>query len=85
MSFPWLMVKLRRHQSISVKYQDESGATKLLENLDAATSELFQVSVEIIKFFIFYLSINHLSTKLTTLMESLLWIRLSLGMVILIQ
>ena len=44
MSFPWLMVKVRRHKSISVKYQDETGTTKLLENLDPATSELFQVT-----------------------------------------
>ena len=29
MSFPWLMVKVQRHKSISITYHDESGQTKV--------------------------------------------------------
>ena len=46
MSFPWLMVRLRRHRSISVRYVDEDGGTRDWENLDQATSELLQHEID---------------------------------------
>ena len=46
MSFPWLMVRLRRHASISVRYQDENGAFHEMCELDTATSELFQHEID---------------------------------------
>lgn len=42
MSFPSLLVRLRRHRSISVSFQDERGETHLWAELDVATSELLQ-------------------------------------------
>jgi hypothetical protein len=44
MSFPWLMVKVRRHKSISVQYQDEKGLKREMRDLNVAVSELLQVS-----------------------------------------
>jgi peptide deformylase len=38
MSFPWLLVKVQRHKSISVEYQDEEGNTKKWEGIDQAVS-----------------------------------------------
>jgi peptide deformylase len=42
MSFPWLLVKVRRWTSISLRYQDEHGETVVREGLGRAQSELFQ-------------------------------------------
>jgi peptide deformylase len=42
MSFPWLMVKLERHRSISLVYTDERGDRVEWNDLDLATSELLQ-------------------------------------------
>lgn len=46
MSFPWLLVKVRRHKSISVEYQDEEGNTKKWENINQAVSELLQHEID---------------------------------------
>ncbi|ELR19313.1 polypeptide deformylase [Acanthamoeba castellanii str. Neff] len=43
MSFPWLLVKVRRHKSISVEYQDEEGNTKKWENINQAVSGVLAV------------------------------------------
>ena len=42
MSFPWLLVRLRRHLSISMDYTDEEGRPGSWQDLDVATSELMQ-------------------------------------------
>ncbi|HEX2031582.1 MAG TPA: peptide deformylase [Actinomycetota bacterium] len=42
MSFPWLMVRLRRHRSISLSYTDAAGERIDWERLDVAASELMQ-------------------------------------------
>jgi peptide deformylase len=42
MSFPWLMVRLRRHRSLSLEYTDGSGARRRWKDLDPATAELLQ-------------------------------------------
>ncbi|MCP5151592.1 MAG: peptide deformylase [Ectothiorhodospiraceae bacterium] len=46
MSFPWLMVRVARHRSISVRYRTPAGATRELDRLDAATSELLQHEID---------------------------------------
>lgn len=42
MSFPWLMVRLRRHRSLSLSYTDAEGKPIQWDGLDLATSELMQ-------------------------------------------
>ena len=42
MCFPGLLVRVRRHRSISLRYQDERGERSTWERLDPATSELLQ-------------------------------------------
>jgi peptide deformylase len=42
MSFPWLMVRLRRHRSITLDYTDQDGDRRAWRELDMATSELMQ-------------------------------------------
>lgn len=42
MSFPELLVRVRRHQSISVHWQDEQGRPRSFERIDRARSELLQ-------------------------------------------
>jgi peptide deformylase len=42
MSLPWLMVRLRRHLSISLDYTDRDGDRVAWGELDPATSELMQ-------------------------------------------
>lgn len=42
MSFPSLLVRVRRHAGISVRYVDGNGEPGSLERLDRATSELLQ-------------------------------------------
>lgn len=42
MSFPWLMVRLRRHRSVSLDYTDRDGNRVAWRELDPATSELMQ-------------------------------------------
>jgi len=47
MSFPWLMVKVQRHTSISISYIDEhDGSQKTWENIDQAVSELLQHEID---------------------------------------
>ncbi len=42
MSFPFLLVKVRRHRTISVRYTNDAGERVALDELDMATSELLQ-------------------------------------------
>ena len=44
--FPDLLVRVRRHASISVRYRDERGAVILREHLPRALSELFQHEID---------------------------------------
>ena len=44
--FPELLVRVRRHASISVRYRDERGAEVLRERLPRAESELFQHEID---------------------------------------
>ena len=46
MSFPSLLVRVRRHRSISVQYTDESGELRRWQKLDLATSELLQHEID---------------------------------------
>ena len=46
MSFPSLLVRVRRHRCISLRYVDAQGSPRTLERLDAATSELFQHEID---------------------------------------
>jgi len=46
MSFPWIMVRLRRHRSISVQYVDEDGRTREWLQLDQSISELLQHEID---------------------------------------
>jgi peptide deformylase len=42
MSLPWLMVKVRRHRSVSLAYSDQDGHPREWNDLDPSTSELMQ-------------------------------------------
>ncbi len=42
MSFPFLLVRVRRHRAISVRYLDDDGNIRVRDRLDQATSELLQ-------------------------------------------
>jgi peptide deformylase len=42
MCFPWLLVRVRRHASISIAFQDEEGVRRTWERLDRTQSELLQ-------------------------------------------
>jgi len=46
MSFPDLLVKVRRYQSISVAFQDENGREQVWEQLDPSQSELLQHEID---------------------------------------
>ncbi len=46
MSFPFLLVRVRRHRAISVRYRDDDGNIRVMENLDQATSELLQHEID---------------------------------------
>jgi len=46
MSFPELLVKVRRYHSISVIYQDEHGKKQVWEKLDHSHSELLQHEID---------------------------------------
>jgi len=46
MSFPWLMVKVRRHKSISVKYQTSTGLSIIWDNVEQNISELLQHEID---------------------------------------
>lgn len=46
MSFPWLLVRVRRHSRISVRYRDLDGKTREWPNLDRAASELLQHEID---------------------------------------
>lgn len=46
MSFPSLLVRVARHRSISVNYEDDKGALQLLERLGRSQSELLQHEID---------------------------------------
>ena len=46
MSFPWLMVRLRRHRSVSLQYVDEDGRTREWRQLEQSGSELLQHEID---------------------------------------
>lgn len=46
MSFPSLLVRVRRHRSISLRYLDEDGAVQTTPELDRPTSELLQHEID---------------------------------------
>ena len=46
MSFPWLMIRLLRHRSISIRYLDDTGATREWAHTDQSTSELLQHEID---------------------------------------
>lgn len=46
MSFPFLLVRLSRHVSISVRYTDEEGVERSWEKLDRPESELLQHEID---------------------------------------
>ena len=46
MSFPDLLVKVRRHQSISLSYHDEDGKQRTWEKINIATAELLQHEID---------------------------------------
>ena len=46
MSFPFLLVRVRRHRSISVRYMDDDGDIETMDRLDQATSELLQHEID---------------------------------------
>ncbi|MDX1514156.1 MAG: peptide deformylase [Gammaproteobacteria bacterium] len=46
MSFPYLLVRVARHASVSVRFLDETGSTHQWEALDRATSELLQHEID---------------------------------------
>ena len=46
MSFPSLLVRVQRYESISLHFLDENGKTKEWERLDQATSELLQHEID---------------------------------------
>ena len=46
MSFPSLLVRVRRHRSISLRYRDEHGQPRTWEHLDPAAAELLQHEID---------------------------------------
>lgn len=46
MSFPFLLVRVRRHCAISVRYIDDDGNVRVMDRLDRATSELLQHEID---------------------------------------
>ena len=46
MSFPFLLVRVAREVSVSVEFDDESGARQRWDRLDRATSELLQHEID---------------------------------------
>lgn len=46
MSFPSLLVRVRRHHAISVRYLDDEGQPRIMDRLDQATSELLQHEID---------------------------------------
>jgi len=46
MSFPFLLVRVRRHCAISVRYVDDGGDIRVMDRLDRPTSELLQHEID---------------------------------------
>jgi len=45
-SFPWLMVRVRRHDSVSVSFSDDLGRQVVWETVDRSLSELLQHEID---------------------------------------
>jgi peptide deformylase len=46
MSFPWLMVRVERHEHVDLNYLDEQSSPKTWNNVEQAVSELLQHEVD---------------------------------------
>ncbi len=46
MSFPFLLVRVHRHRSISVRYLDDDGNVRVMDRRDQSTSELLQHEID---------------------------------------
>lgn len=46
MSFPFLLVRVRRHCAISMRYFDDHGDIRIFDRLDRSTSELLQHEID---------------------------------------
>jgi peptide deformylase len=46
MSFPFLLVRVRRHRAVSVRFVDDDGGIRVMERLDQAISELLQHEID---------------------------------------
>jgi peptide deformylase len=46
MSFPFLLVRVRRHRSISLRYLDDHGRVNVMDKADQAASELLQHEID---------------------------------------
>ena len=46
MSFPFLLVRVRRRRAISVRYLDDDGKVRVMDRLDQSTSELLQHEID---------------------------------------
>ncbi|TDJ17573.1 MAG: peptide deformylase [Gammaproteobacteria bacterium] len=46
MSFPFLLVRVRRQRAISVRYLDDDGNIRVMDKLDQSTSELLQHEID---------------------------------------
>jgi peptide deformylase len=46
MSFPSLLVRVRRHESISIRFQDDTGAVRTWERIARAEAELLQHEID---------------------------------------
>jgi len=46
MSFPFLLVRVRRQRAVSVRYLDDDGNIRVMDRLDQATSELLQHEID---------------------------------------
>jgi len=45
-SFPWIMVRVQRHESISVQFKTDDGSEVIWKEMDRARSELFQHEID---------------------------------------
>jgi peptide deformylase len=46
MSFPYLLVRVARNESVSIRFTEESGESRVWERMDRATSELLQHEID---------------------------------------
>ena len=62
MSFPSLLVRVRRHRGISVRYLDDLGNVKIMDKIDQSTSELLQHEIDHLNGILFVDRMRDLST-----------------------